>query len=171
MGFALPAAIGAAIADPNRPVFCIIGDGGMQQNVQELVTALRYSLNIKVIVVNNSGYGIIQNFQASYLDARLIATSCAEIYGARGVDFCKVAEAYAVSGLRITVDTREDDWIEAMGKRGVAVFDVIVHERHGIQPKLEFGNSLENMAPFIDSADHMIVTPQPRLIGGGWKKV
>lgn len=60
MGYALPAAIGAAIADPSRPVFCIVGDGGMMQNIQELTTAIHYALNIKVFVFNNAGYGIIK---------------------------------------------------------------------------------------------------------------
>jgi hypothetical protein len=73
--------------------------------------------------------------------------------------------------LRLTIDTKEEDWAEVMNEPGVTMFDVIVHEKHGIQPKVDFGNSLENMAPFIDSEEDMIVPPAPRVVAGGWKKV
>jgi acetolactate synthase-1/2/3 large subunit len=169
MGFALPAAIGAAIAEPTRPVFCLIGDGGMQQNVQELVTAKRYGLNIKVLVFNNSGFGIIKQFQNSYLHGRHVATSCAEIYGARGVDFCALAHAYGVDAHRIS--SLEDICMHSLLDSGLVVYDVIIHENQGIQPKTDFGNSLCNMSPFIDSAASMVVPSPPQVVSGGWKKL
>lgn len=167
MGYALPAAIGAALAEPSKPVFCIIGDGGMQQNVQELATARRYLLNVKVIVVNNSGYGIIHQFQDAYLDGRQIATTCSEIYGDVGLNFVAIAEAYSIQAFRVCVE--EDVAHEMLNSKGLALFDVIINERHELQPKLCFGNSLCNMSPFIDSAHAMLVPPIPRLAQQGWK--
>jgi acetolactate synthase-1/2/3 large subunit len=170
MGYALPAAIGAAIANPSRPVLCVIGDGGMQQNIQELVTARHYDLNIKVVVCNNSGYGIIKQFQNAYLGGRHAATSRADLYGATGVDFAAVAAAYGVRGTRVAA--LADMTINFSGpRRGLEVFDVIIHEAHGIHPKLEFGNSLENMSPFVDSRSTMIVLPAERIQVSGWVKL
>lgn len=170
MGYALPAAIGAAIADPSRPVLCVIGDGGMQQNIQELVTARHYDLNIKVVVCNNSGYGIIKQFQNAYLGGRHAATSRADLYGAAGVDFAAVAAAYGVRGARVSAVA--DLALDFSGaRRGLEVIDVIVHESQGIQPKLEFGNALENMSPFVDSAAAMVVPPAARVEVSGWVKL
>ncbi len=69
MGYSLPAAIGAAIRAPHRQIICFIGDGGLQINLQELQTIRQYGLNIKLFVFNNSGYGIIKQFQDSIYKA------------------------------------------------------------------------------------------------------
>lgn len=172
MGYALPAAIGAAIGAPDRPTFCVIGDGGMQQNVQELATALRYKLDVRAIVINNAGYGIIQGFQNAYLHRRHVATSTDEIYGSEGVDFAALASAYRVRALRVTGETAAEEVDNVLlAEPGPVVLDVIVHPEHGIQPKVEFGNSLDSMAPFVDSENHMIIPPAPRVQAGGWKRV
>ena len=74
MGYALPAAIGAAFACPNRPVICITGDGSFQMNIQELATIRKHKLNIKICVVDNRGYGIIRQTQNTWLEGRTFAT-------------------------------------------------------------------------------------------------
>jgi acetolactate synthase-1/2/3 large subunit len=171
MGFALPAAIGAAIAKgDDTPIICIIGDGGFQQNIQELVTARQLGLNIKVLVFNNSGYGIIKQFQNSYLGGRHAASSSQDIYGPLAtVDFVSVARAYGVKATKVQALTDFD--AKSLRTVGLEVFDIIVHPDHGIQPKLEFGNSLENMSPFVDSAGDMLVPPPARLQASGWVKL
>lgn len=167
MGYALPAAIGAAIASPSRLIVCLTGDGGMQQNIQELATALHYNLNIKIFVFNNSGYGIIKQFQNSYLSGRHIATSGRDLYGvSNSVDFVAVALAYSVKATRVYSIAD----VPALAP-GLELFDVIIHENQTIQPKTDFGNSLENMSPFIDSASHMIITPAPRALRSGWVRI
>lgn len=75
MGYALPAAIGAAVAEPDKPIICITGDGSMQLNVQELQTIFHYNLNIKIIVINNKGYASIRNSQESFLGGHIAASS------------------------------------------------------------------------------------------------
>jgi len=138
MGFALPAAIGAAIGS-GKKIYCIDGDGGFQMNIQELLTVKKYDLPIEIIILNNSGYGIIKQFQDSYFDSRYIATSKSDVFGGE-VDFVKIAEAYGVKTLR----------------------DIPIPETQKIYPKLEFGNSLENMTPYIDFEDDMIVPVPPK---------
>lgn len=142
MGFALPAAIGAAIGS-GKKVYCIDGDGGFQMNVQELLTVKKYNLPIEIIILNNSGYGIIKQFQDSYFGSNYVATSKCDVFG-DNVDFVKIAEAYGVKTLR----------------------DIPIPETQKIYPKLEFGNSLENMTPYIDFEDDMIVeVPSKKKLG------
>ena len=138
MGFALPCAIGAAIGS-GKKVYCIDGDGGFQMNIQELLTVKKYDLPIEIIILNNSGYGIIKQFQDSYFDSKYVATSKSDVFGDE-VDFVKIAEAYGVKTLQ----------------------DIPIPETQKIYPKLEFGNSLENMTPYIEFEKDMIVPVPPK---------
>ena len=138
MGYALPAAIGAAIGS-GKKVYCIDGDGGFQMNIQELLTVKKYDLPVEIIILNNSGYGIIKQFQDSYFDSKYVGTSKSDVFG-DDVDFVKIAEAYGVKTLQ----------------------DIPIPETQKIYPKLEFGNSLENMTPYIDFEKDMIVPVPPK---------
>jgi acetolactate synthase-1/2/3 large subunit len=69
MGFAIPTAIGAAIAEPNRKVVAIVGDGGLVMSGLEMMTAVREKLNLTVIVLNNNGFGIIKKIQQDFFGA------------------------------------------------------------------------------------------------------
>jgi acetolactate synthase-1/2/3 large subunit len=143
MGCALPIAIGAAIGT-GKKVCCIAGDGGFQMNIQELITVKKYDLPIEIIILNNSGYGIIKQFQDSYFNSKYVATSKSDVFGDE-IDFVKIAEAYGVKTLQ----------------------DIPIPETQKIYPKLEFGNSLENMTPYIDFEKDMIV-PVPPKKNLGW---
>ena len=136
MGYARKA--GAAIGS-GKKIYCIDGDGGFQMNIQELLTVKKYDLPIEIIILNNSGYGIIKQFQDSYFDSKYIATSKSDVFGDE-VDFVKIAEAYGVKTLR----------------------DIPIPETQKIYPKLEFGNSLENMTPYIDFEKDMVVPVPPK---------
>ena len=138
MGYALPAAIGAAIGS-GKKIYCIDGDGGFQMNIQELLTVKKYDLPIEIIILNNNGYGIIKQFQDSYFNSNYVATSKSEVFGG-DVDFVKIAEAYGVKTLQ----------------------DITIPETQKIYPKLEFGNSLENMTPYIDFEEDMVVPVPPK---------
>jgi acetolactate synthase-1/2/3 large subunit len=141
MGCALPIAIGAAIGT-GKKVCCIAGDGGFQMNIQELITVKKYDLPIEIIILNNSGYGIIKQFQDSYFNSKYVATSKSDVFGDE-IDFVKIAEAYGVKTLQ----------------------DIPIPETQKIYPKLEFGNSLENMTPYIDFEMIVPVPPKKKL---GW---
>ena len=140
MGCALPIAIGAAIGTGStRKIYCIAGDGGFQMNIQELLTVKKYNLPIEIIILNNSCYGIIKQFQDSYFKSKYTATSKNDLFGDT-INFVKIAEAYGVKTLR----------------------DIPIPETQKIYPKLEFGNSLENMTPYIDFESDMIVPVPPK---------
>jgi acetolactate synthase-1/2/3 large subunit len=94
MGFALPAAIGAQLAFPHRQVVCVAGDGGFQMNIQELATVQRYSLPIKIMIIDNKYLGMVRQWQQLFWDRRY---SEVDLYD--NPDFCKIAEAYGIPGI------------------------------------------------------------------------
>ena len=148
MGFALPAAIGSAIADETRKVYCISGDGGIQLNIQDLLTVNKYNLNIEIIILNNKGYGMIKQFQDGYFKSNYIATNFTDIFNYH-IDFEGIAKSYGVKTLK----------------------NIIIPEDQKIYPKLEFGNSLENMSPYLNREDlenELIVDFPHKISRSGW---
>ena len=160
MGWALPAAIGAAIGTGGRvPIVCIEGDGGIQMNIQELRTLAWLNLPVTVIVLNNQGYGIIRQFQDSYFDSRYIATKSSEV---AGINFLEIAKAYGLPAKRT-------DQVHITQGEPI-LYDVPIDASQKIFPKLEFGNALENMTPYrTDLHKYMIISPVPPNQITGWK--
>jgi acetolactate synthase-1/2/3 large subunit len=162
MGYALPASIGAAIGTESKiPIVCICGDGGIQMNVQEFQTLATLNLPVTVLIINNSGYGIIRQFQDQYFNSRYTATSLDEVFGQNGVDIVKIANSYGIDGKVATTDIR-------IGNKPF-VYDVQIQASQKIYPKLEFGNALENMSPYFPQIESMMIAPytQPNH-GSGW---
>ncbi len=98
IGSALPMAIGASFARPHQMIVVITGDGGFQLNIQELQTVYHHNLPIKIILLNNSGYGMIRQFQEQYFEGRFQSS----VIGYSNPDFQKVVSAYNISGRKIT---------------------------------------------------------------------
>lgn len=94
MGFALAGAIGAWFAAPERPVICVIGDGGLMINLQELQTLVTYGAKVKVFVLDNGCYGITQQYQRTHMAGRLLASGPD---GYRHPDFVQIADAFGLT--------------------------------------------------------------------------
>lgn len=94
MGFGLPAAIGAALVEPQRPVVCFSGDGSILMNIQELATAAELNLNIKLVVLNNGGLGLVRQQQDLFYGGQRFASD----HG-RSPDFCAIARGFGWSTL------------------------------------------------------------------------
>lgn len=141
MGYSLPAAIGAAIANPERDVICLIGDGGLQMNIQELQTIINYDLRIKIVVLNNFGYGIIKQFQDAYFNSRYEATG----EGYSLPDFGKIAFAY---GIRYEKIERLDQLPQALGESSSVIIDIVLPENALITPKVEMDRFLHDQFPY-----------------------
>lgn len=116
LGYALPAAIGAAFAIPEsgkaRRIVCIAGDGGFQYTQHELATLAQYGLPVKILLVNDEAYGVIGFLQrAMFGQTHEVAL--------RNPDFCRVAEAYGIRAERVTslerLRQRLPDWLDAPG--------------------------------------------------------
>jgi acetolactate synthase-1/2/3 large subunit len=164
MGYALPAAIGAKRVLRGRQVVCISGDGGFQVNLQELQTLSHLGLNIIVIVMNNASYGIIKQFQDSYLGGRYWASQ----EGYSVPDFCRIAQAY---GLR-SVDVRSlDDLTPDLFTGGSILVNVVLHPDLLIEPKLEMGRPINDQFPYLDTDEYaegnrFVDYPRPAQLKG-----
>ncbi|WP_263120052.1 acetolactate synthase large subunit [Cellulomonas sp. RIT-PI-Y] len=101
MGFAVPAAMGAKVGEPDRTVWAIDGDGCFQMTNQELATCTINDIPIKVAVINNSSLGMVRQWQTLFYDQRYSNTDLHTGHGTRRVpDFVKLADAYGAVGLR-----------------------------------------------------------------------
>ena len=143
MGYSLPAAIGAQLCNPTKAVYCFIGDGGLQMNLQELQTVVHHKLPIKIIILNNFGYGIIKQFQDSNFNGRYFASG----YGYSLPDFKKISKAYDIPYIAIK---KEKDLTSLTIPEGYCVIDLYLPPNSLITPKVEANNFLHNQFPYIE---------------------
>ncbi|MCB1938323.1 MAG: acetolactate synthase large subunit [Rhodocyclaceae bacterium] len=101
MGFGLPAAIGAALAEPTRTVVCFSGDGSLKMNIQEMATAAEEELNVKIVLMNNNALGLVYQQQNLFYGKRTMASNYK-----RATDFLKVAEGFGLE--TVDLDTADD---------------------------------------------------------------
>jgi len=147
MGYALPSAIGAALFQTTRRVISFNGDGGFQVNLQELQTVAYYHLDIKIIIMNNYGYGIIKQFQDSYCNSRYEATG----NGYSAPNFAKVAEAYGIPYR--SIHTITDINAEDFDFKGPMIIEVHLHPNTLIEPKLEMRKAIHEQFPYLSSEE------------------
>ncbi len=147
MGYAVPAAIGAKLAAPDRQVISYNGDGGFQVNLQELQTIRHNGLDVAIVVMNNASYGIIKQFQDSYLGSRYTASRD----GYSVPDLGRIAEAYGLRYIRIE---RLDQITPEIFEGGAIVIDVALSEHTLIEPKLEMGRPINDQFPYLDEAEY-----------------
>ena len=96
MGYGLPAAIGAAVASPDKDIVCIAGDGSFQMNLPELATCKDYDLNVKIMVLDNGYLGMVRQLQEKNFEGRYSETKISN------PDFVTLAQSYNVPALRVT---------------------------------------------------------------------
>lgn len=140
MGFALPAAIGAKFACPEKDVWVVVGDGGFQMTSCELATAEQEGIKVNVAIINNAFLGMVRQWQEFFYDKRYAATPMT------GPDFVKLAEAYRLTGLRC--DTRGD--VSSTVKKTLAdkktvVIDFVVEKEDAVFPMVPAGADLDKM--------------------------
>lgn len=146
MGFALPAAIGAALAEPQREVIVIAGDGGFQVNIQELHTIAKLGLPLKIILMNNHSLGMVRQFQDLYFGGRQQST--VEGYGCP--DFVRIAEAYGIPASRVAVRSEVEACIAAcLQQPGCRLLEVSLPQHTTVSPKLVVNRPIEDMSPFL----------------------
>lgn len=144
MGFALPAAIGAAFAT-KKPTVVIAGDGGFQCNIQELQTIVRNNLAIKLIIINNKTHGMVRQFQGSYFKNRYQST----LIGYSAPDFVKVAEAYGIPAKKVTSEMELSDALEWLWREPskLQLLEVSIDTFTNVYPKIAFGQPITGMEP------------------------
>ena len=146
MGFGFPAAIGAAVACPDREVWCISGDGGFQMTSMELTTAVAYNIPVKIAIMNNGYLGMVRQWQEMFYGGRYSHSFLEE----SNPDFVKMAEAYGAVGLRAdTVDELREvlEQAHAIKDRPV-VMDIRVSKEECVYPMIPPGAAVDEL---IDS--------------------
>lgn len=150
MGFALPAALGAAKAAPGRKVIVLAGDGGIQINIQELDIIMNHNLPIKIFVMNNKCLGMVRQFQDLYFGGRQQSTVIGYSCPALG----KIAEAYGIPSYIIDSLSNARDIIEtAIKAEDPAFIDVKLEQTTCVNPKLVVNRPIEDMSPHLDRTE------------------
>jgi len=143
MGYSLPAAIGAQILNPDKKVYCFIGDGGLQMNIQELQTIVAYNLPITIFIQNNFGYGIIKQFQDAYFEGRHFATG----QGYTLPDFKEISKAYKIP---YTLVDSEESLQSLKIVEGYSIVDLHLPATSLITPKTEMDRFIHDQFPYIE---------------------
>ncbi|WP_345821798.1 acetolactate synthase large subunit [Bacillus pumilus] len=141
MGFGLPAAIGAQLADQEATVVAILGDGGFQMTLQELAVIRELNLPVKVIVLNNHSLGMVRQWQEIFYEERYSYSKFSE-----QPDFVKLSEAYGIKGIRISSDAEAKEKLEeALTSREPVFIDVNVARDEKVFPMVAPGKGLHEM--------------------------
>jgi acetolactate synthase-1/2/3 large subunit len=141
MGFAVPAALGVAIAHPNETIWAICGDGGFQMTNQEMATMMQEGIkNVKVAIINNGYLGMVRQWQELFEGKRYSGTPLT------GPNFAKLAEAYGWKGITVTRVEDVDAAIEeAYATDGPVLIDFQVEREVNVFPMVPQGNSIGEM--------------------------
>ncbi len=136
MGFGLPAAMGAKLADPSRDVACVTGEGSIQMMLQELSTMLQYNTPVKIINLNNGYLGMVRQWQEFFYDKRYAMS-----YMDALPDFVKLAESYGHSGIKVENEADlKPALIEAFKQKDRTVFlDIITDSTENVFPMIPSG--------------------------------
>jgi acetolactate synthase-1/2/3 large subunit len=154
MGYAVPAAMGAQVGEPDRTVWAIDGDGCFQMTNQELATCVINNIPIKVAVINNSSLGMVRQWQTLFYNERYSNTDLHTSVGSRVPDFVKLADAYGCAGFRCERPEDVDDTIRAamaVNDRPVIV-DFVVHRDAMVWPMVAAGVSNDLIQVARDTA-------------------
>ena len=158
MGYDLPAAIGACVADSSQDIINVTGDGSIQMNIQELQTIVQNRLPIKIFMINNGGYHSIRQSQMNFFGEPLVGVG----YDSGDLSFpdmSKLVPAYGIPYFRCYENAKLGDAIEkTLGTPGYAFCEIFVDSQQKFEPKsatkrLEDGTlvsaPLEDLAPFL----------------------
>jgi acetolactate synthase-1/2/3 large subunit len=171
MGYGLPAAMGAQLANPEATVVDIAGDGSIQMNIQELATITQNQLPIKVAILNNGYLGMVRQWQEFFFDKRYSATClrkdrrCPEVCCNPGPqcppyvpDFVKLAEAYYAVGMRI--EKKEDvegALREAFRVDRPVIMDFIIYPEENVTPMVPAGAPISTMISSKEDAEKYLL--------------
>lgn len=137
MGYGVPAAMGAQIANPDSLVMCISGDASFMMNMQELATIKQYNLPVKIIILNNHYMGMVRQWQELIYEKRE-----SQSYMESLPDFVKLAESFGIKGIRCN-DPQELDMkiMEMINHKGPVLFDCVIEKSENVFPMIPAGAS------------------------------
>jgi acetolactate synthase-1/2/3 large subunit len=142
MGFGLPAAMGAKLADPDRDVACVTGEGSIQMMLQELSTMLQYSIPVKIVCLNNGYLGMVRQWQEFFYEKRYAMSYLDAL-----PDFVKLAESYGHVGIQVEKEVDlKPALIEAFAQKDKTVFlDILTDPTENVFPMIPAGGGHSDM--------------------------
>jgi acetolactate synthase I/II/III large subunit len=140
MGFGLPAAIGAKLGKPDRPVVLFVGDGGFQMTIQELGTIYQSKIPVKIVLLNNNFLGMVRQWQELFFDFRYASTELIN------PDFQTIAKGYYMPSLKVTSRDNLDEAVNAMvSAEGPFLLEVVVEKEGNVFPMVTAGASVSDI--------------------------
>ncbi len=140
MGYALPAAIGAAYGDPSRATVAIIGDGGFQMTLQELGTIMQFKPNVKIIILNNRFLGMVRQWQELFHEKRY------SFVNITSPDFVQVAKGYYIEGQSISERDKLKAALQTMlDHNGSYLLEVMVGKENNVFPMVPQGRGVSEI--------------------------
>ena len=138
MGFGLPAAIGAQVANPNKKVIAIVGDGGFQMTFQELMMIKEYNLPVKIFIINNSYLGMVRQWQELFNDRRYSSVDLSY-----NPDFIKIGEAYGIKSIQLKTKKDLKKHLKKILESDEAVLvECIVEKEENVYPMIPAGKDV-----------------------------
>jgi len=140
MGYALPAAIGAAYGDPTRTTVAIIGDGGFQMTIQELGTIMQFKPHVKILILNNQFLGMVRQWQQLFHEKRY---SFVDI---TSPDFVQVAKGYYIDGQSVSDRSKLKEALQTMlNHDGSYLLEVMVGKENNVFPMVPQGRGVSEI--------------------------
>ncbi len=139
MGYGLPAAIGARVADPDEEIWLISGDGSFQMNIQELMTIVQENIDIKIAIMNNGFLGMVRQWQEMFYDKNYSGTPITS------PDYQLIAEGYGLKHLRARTEQEAEDVIKAARDlKGTVICEFIIEPEDNVFPMVAPGKGLKD---------------------------
>lgn len=161
MGFGLPAAVGAAFANPTKEIICLNADGGMMMNLQELQTIVHHNLNVKIFIFNNDGYLMIKRSQIALLEGRFVGVDKSS--GLSCPQFSKVADAFGIPHFELNEwYDFNDQFDDFFSRSGPTICEIKMDPKQTFLPRLLTITSpngslvsppLEDLSPLLSIED------------------
>jgi acetolactate synthase I/II/III large subunit len=137
MGYGVPAAVGAQIANPESLVMCVSGDASFMMNMQELATIKQYNLPVKIFILNNRYMGMVRQWQELIYEKRE-----SQSYMESLPDFIKLAESFGIKGMECSSPAELDQKIlEMLNHKGPVLFNCVVDKAENVFPMIPAGSS------------------------------
>jgi acetolactate synthase-1/2/3 large subunit len=141
MGYGLPAAVGAAVGNPDRQVLAVAGDGGFQMNMQELATIKKYGLKVKILLLDNSYLGMVRQWQQLLFEKRYAGTEMND-----NPDFCLLAQAMGIRSMKLEKKEDAERMMKDFAESGESVLlHAIITGEENVVPMVPAGKSLSGV--------------------------
>jgi|688.fasta_scaffold114483_3 acetolactate synthase-1/2/3 large subunit len=172
MGYGLPAAIGAAVASPSKQIICIVGDGGLQMNIQEIQTLVQYNLPIKLFILDSNGYLAISVMQEHLFGGNYFGSTPDS--GVSSPNFVKIFESYGLSASSISSESELTEFLErgCLEAKDFAMYNLTIPKSQIMSPRVKSkkdpsgkitAGAIDKMWPFLSEIEEHEIQDQVKF--------